>query len=75
MEITVNGMKIFYEQMGSGRPLLLLHGNGEDHGIFYEAAEILREHYTVYLPDTRATAAAGRWKSTITRIWRRMSGT
>lgn len=59
MEITVNGMKIFYEQMGSGRPLLLLHGNGEDHGIFYEAAEILREHYTVYLPDTRGHGGSG----------------
>lgn len=59
MEITVNGMKIFYEQTGSGRPLLLLHGNGEDHKIFYEAAEILQKHYTVYLPDTRGHGGSG----------------
>ena len=53
MEAFVNGIKIFYEKLGSGRPLLLLHGNGEDHTIFREAAEVLAEHCTVYLPDTR----------------------
>ncbi len=33
--------------------MILLHGNGEDHSIFAETAEILKEHFAVYMPDTR----------------------
>ena len=41
MEITVNGIRLFYEQTGSGRPLIMVHGNSEDHTIFDEAVEVL----------------------------------
>lgn len=53
MIIEINGMKLFYEKQGSGPPLILLHGNGEDHHIFDEAAEALACQWTVYRPDTR----------------------
>ena len=34
MKILVNGIELFYEISGQGRPLILVHGNGEDHHIF-----------------------------------------
>ena len=49
----VNGMRLFYEQSGMGRPLILLHGNAEDHGIFDEAVDVLKERYTCYALDSR----------------------
>lgn len=46
-------IRLYYETEGHGRPLILLHGNGEDHSIFDEAVQVLREHFTVYAPDSR----------------------
>ncbi len=53
MKITVNGVELYYEVMGEGRPLLMIHGNSEDHTIFNEAADVLKEMYRVYLIDSR----------------------
>ena len=30
----VNGLKIYYETKGEGQPLMMVHGNSEDHTIF-----------------------------------------
>ena len=49
----VNGTTLYYEKTGTGRPLVLVHGNGEDHTIFDEAVAVLRQHYTCYTPDSR----------------------
>ena len=49
MFIHVNGVRLFYEKQGTGKPLILLHGNEEDHRIFDEAIELLKKHYTVYI--------------------------
>ena len=47
-------LKLYYKILGSeGQPLLMFHGNGEDHSIFLPAAEILSKKYKVILPDTR----------------------
>lgn len=54
MNIAANGISIYYEVSGAGAPLLLLHGNGEDHTIFDRAVKALSAAYTVYTPDTRA---------------------
>lgn len=54
MYIHVNGINLFYEQSGTGRPLILVHGNDEDHTIFDEAIEVLKEKYTCYAPDSRS---------------------
>ncbi len=48
-----NDVNLYYEQTGTGRPLILLHGNGETHKIFDKAIPILSEHFTVYAIDTR----------------------
>lgn len=53
MVINVNGISLFYEVSGSGAPLILLHGNGEDHHIFDVLANKLALHFTVYAIDSR----------------------
>ncbi|MDV0446152.1 putative aminoacrylate hydrolase RutD [Methanimicrococcus sp. At1] len=53
MNITVNGVSLFYKITGEGSPLLLLHGNGEDHTIFNELAAKLAADFTVYAVDSR----------------------
>lgn len=54
MKISVNGIDLNYEVIGSGDPLIMVHGNSEDHTIFTEAAEVLKDYYTCYLVDTRS---------------------
>ncbi len=49
----VNGISVFFEKSGCGRPLLLLHGNGEDHKIFDQLVAKLEKTYTVYAIDSR----------------------
>lgn len=52
-QIRVNNITLAYEVKGSGRPLLLLHGNGESHQIFDVASERLQNNFTCYLLDSR----------------------
>lgn len=58
MDISVNGINLHYEVQGSGQPLLLVHGNGEDHTIFQEAVEVLSRHFTCYGVDSRGHGAS-----------------
>ena len=53
MTVSVNGIELYYEITGSGEPLVLMHGNGEDHTIFTEAVQLLRQRFTCYLLDSR----------------------
>lgn len=53
MNITVNGIELYYEKLGEGRPLILLHGNGEDGTIFDTAVKKLQHYFTCYLIDSR----------------------
>ena len=53
MILSVNGVSLYYEKHGQGQPLIMVHGNGEDHTIFDQAVEKLRAHYTCYLIDSR----------------------
>ena len=53
MLIGVNGIELYYEKVGQGRPLIMVHGNGEDHTIFDEAVGVLKEHFTCYCIDSR----------------------
>ncbi|SEE09401.1 Pimeloyl-ACP methyl ester carboxylesterase [Prevotella sp. lc2012] len=43
----------FYIEKGQGDPLILLHGNGEDHTYFDHQIEVFAQHYHVYALDTR----------------------
>ncbi|NBI62803.1 alpha/beta hydrolase [Clostridiales bacterium] len=60
MKIDVNGIELFYEKEGSGPPLILLHGNGEDHHIFDEAAAVLAKTWTLYRIDSRGHGQSSR---------------
>lgn len=62
MKISVNGVELNYEIIGSGAPLIMVHGNSEDHTIFTEAADVLKEHYTCYLVDTRSHGKSSKVK-------------
>lgn len=53
MDIAVNKTTLFYEKEGSGPPMILLHGNGEDHHIFDMAVPELSKQWTVYRIDSR----------------------
>lgn len=53
MNIRVNNVELYYEVVGSGEPLVMIHGNSETHQIFDKAAEILSKHFTCYLLDSR----------------------
>ena len=53
MNFQTSGANLYYEQYGSGEPLILLHGNGEDHKIFDKAIPLLQKSFTVYAIDTR----------------------
>ncbi|MBU1094053.1 MAG: alpha/beta hydrolase [Firmicutes bacterium] len=53
MIIKTNGIELFYEKIGKGKPLIFLHGNGEDHHTFDSLTKALKEYYTCYLVDSR----------------------
>lgn len=46
-------IELFYEEKGSGEPLILLHGNGEDHTVFDKVAAHFAKKYRVIAIDTR----------------------
>lgn len=43
---------IYYDEKGTGRPIVLLHGNGEAHTLFTLLFEALAEDYHVIAPDS-----------------------
>lgn len=49
----VNNIELAYEKLGKGDPLILLHGNGEDHHIFDEITKKLENNFTIYSIDSR----------------------
>lgn len=53
MELEVNDITLNYIKEGQGVPLILLHGNGEDHSIFDKLTEKLKRYFTVYAIDSR----------------------
>ncbi|MCR5452275.1 MAG: alpha/beta hydrolase [Lachnospiraceae bacterium] len=53
MVIVLDNHVIYYEHVGKGRPLVLLHGNGEDHHIFDRLISELSEEYEIFAVDSR----------------------
>lgn len=58
MQIRVNHVNLYYNKVGSGKPLILLHGNQENHHIFDELAFELKDYYTLYMIDSRNHGAS-----------------
>ncbi|MDR2350311.1 MAG: alpha/beta hydrolase [Deltaproteobacteria bacterium] len=56
----VNGVKLFYTMSGAGKPLLLLHGNSQNHKIFDKISRKLKERFTLYALDSRNHGESGK---------------
>lgn len=53
MYIQLNGQILYYEKTGEGKPVILVHGNGETHKIFDALIPKLARRYEVYAIDSR----------------------
>ncbi len=53
MYIQLNSQIICYEKTGEGSPVILIHGNKEDHHIFDALVETMQSNHTVYAMDSR----------------------
>lgn len=53
MRANVNGISLYYEKTGAGRPIVLLHGNTQSHRIFSVVTGELARDFTVYAIDSR----------------------
>lgn len=51
MYIRVNSQNIYYQKLGEGKPLIMLHGWGNDVSSFWNIAGQLKDNFTVYLID------------------------
>jgi pimeloyl-ACP methyl ester carboxylesterase len=49
--ITCQSSKIFYRIIGNGKPVVLLHGFGEDGSIWQNQIEFLKNHFQLIVPD------------------------
>ena len=47
MKIKVNNVELYYEEYGTGKPIILLHGNQETHKIFDKLIEQLKKKHKV----------------------------
>ena len=54
----VNGIRMHYARVGAGRPIVLIHGNAEDHNLFrVEIGQLVRAGFEVFAPDSRGHGA------------------
>ena len=51
--IQANGLEIFYQESGTGRPLVLLHGATDTHEFWNPFIPFFSERYRVIAPDNR----------------------
>ena len=51
MEYEINNILIHYEEIGTGKPILLLHGWGNDLNSFHKQVECFKDKYHLYLID------------------------
>jgi pimeloyl-ACP methyl ester carboxylesterase len=50
-EIQIAGKKIIYRVIGSGKPVILIHGFGEDGEVWHNQVEYLRDRFQLIVPD------------------------
>ena len=59
-------IELYYREEGSGEPLILLHGNGEDSTYFENQIEYFQNRYCVIAPDTRGHGKSPRGSAPFT---------
>jgi pimeloyl-ACP methyl ester carboxylesterase len=57
---TVNGVKIHYVTGGTGEPLVLLHGFGQNWYMWNRLLPELSKHFTIVAPDLRGMGESGK---------------
>lgn len=55
----VGDIRLFYRCEGKGTPLLMLHGNGQDHTVFRSYTAVFRKAFRVILADSREHGRSG----------------
>ena len=56
--VYANGIEMHYAVVGSGQPVILIHGNGEDHNLFEtQIDQLTAAGYRVYAPASRGHGA------------------
>lgn len=51
MYITINNRKVYFQRVGRGKNLILLHGWGQDVSTFWQVSDLLKDHFTLWLID------------------------
>lgn len=51
MYVNINNQEIYYQKLGSGPDLIMLHGWKQDVSTFHSVSETLKEHFTLWLID------------------------
>ena len=57
--VNANGIKIYYESFGSGKPLIFLHGAMGTSQVWKQYVPILSNEFNIILPDVRGHAQVG----------------
>ncbi len=53
MKARTNGIEMYYEVLGEGKPIVLLHGLGLDHSIWKEVVNAYSNQAKFIVPDLR----------------------
>jgi pimeloyl-ACP methyl ester carboxylesterase len=56
---SVNGIKLYYETYGNGKPLIMLHGNGGSINAFSKQIPFFEKYYQVIAIDSRLQGKSG----------------
>ena len=59
-------IELYYREKGSGKPLILLHGNGGNCSYFEHQIAYFQNHYRVIAPDTRGHGQSPRGSAPFT---------
>lgn len=51
MYLKINNQEVYYQKLGAGKDLIMLHGWKQDVSTFHKVAEELKKHFTLWLVD------------------------
>ena len=51
--LTVGDLTVYYQELGDGSPLILIHGLGSDHTVWQGVIPLLKDNYRVLALDLR----------------------
>lgn len=66
--LTIQGIRLFYRTAGKGKPVVLLHGFGEDGDIWNRQVTSLKDHYRLIIPDIPGSGRSEMMKKNSTPV-------